>query len=300
MKRIKKFIIAELVFLTIFSISTIKIINSPLFFVKVISIKDASVFDRKPDSEMNVNVKDITFNYKFPVLLGKDKLKELNKKIKISDSKLTEVIEICKWVREKLSFGNDTTHYYFWNPEVVLRNARKEKFLCDGYARLSACVAQNFEIPSRVIWLGGHVIPEFYLSDKEKWIMVDPTYGYYLKSGKVVLSTTQIISSFEKGKMPKMVSFRNEKDDEPVSSLKEIIPIYTNKFTFVFSGENTEKGIKCSILHELKFPIGLQYKEKDSPNLEIQGKIMRILNIGSFLCLVLSPVLLKKKWISQS
>ena len=297
-RRIKKFAITELFFATIFCISTIKMFNSPLFFVKVISVEDASVFNKKPDSEMNVNFKNIPFSYKFPVVLSKKRLKKLNEEIKFCDSEFKKVIKICKWVREKLSFGKSNIHYYFWKPELVLEDAKKEKFECDGYARLSACIAQTFGIPSRVIWLGGHVIAEFYLSDKKRWVMVDPAYGCYLKSGKVVLSTTQIISLFEKGRFPEMVEFRNDEDDEPSPDLKKFIPVYTNKFTFLFSGENTEKGIKYTILHELKFPKGLQYREKDSPNLEMQGKIMRSLNIGSFLCLIFFPLLFKK-WIFQ-
>jgi len=301
MKRRKRLIIVGLAFLIIFGISAVKMIKSPLLLVKVISIGDASVFNQKPDSEMDVNIKNTTFNYKFPVLLSKDKFKGLNKEIKTSDLELTKVIKICRWVREKLSFGDDSIHYYFWQPEVVLRDSRGKKFLCDGYARLSASVAQNFRIPSRVIWLSGHVVPEFYLSDLEKWVMVDPTHGYYLKSEKVVLSTTQIISSFEKEKMPKRVDFGDEvKNDEPASTLKGIIPVYTNKFTFAFSGENTEKGIRYSLFHELKFSRGLQYKESGSPNLEMQGKVMRILNIGSFLGIVLCLVFLIRKWKYQS
>ncbi len=43
-----------------------------------------------------------------------------------------------------------------------------------------AAACQAVGIPARVIELNGHVVPEAFLRETGRWIMVDPTLGYYL------------------------------------------------------------------------------------------------------------------------
>ncbi|MCX8082652.1 MAG: transglutaminase domain-containing protein [bacterium] len=280
----------RIIFVTYLSILLCSIyftIKNPLLLVRIISIDDYKVFNQGPDQQMKIQVKNKVFDYKFPVILNKHELTFLNIDVEKNTSTFVKVINICKSVRNSLKFGDDKVHYYYWEPHLILKDMKRYRFLCDGYARLAASIAQSYGIPSRVLWLKGHVTSEFYISEFDKWVLIDPSFGLYFSSNNIPLSTTEVIHAYENNHPPEISFFNNKTDEEPIPSITKLTSALTNRFTFVFSGENTQKGIRYTILKEKHLPLGLQYKEKEGCNLEICSKITQICLILEFLGLLI-------------
>ncbi|HNS32879.1 MAG TPA: hypothetical protein PKN36_07900 [bacterium] len=292
-------VISALISVILFSSTCIILLKNPVYFASIISVSSNDVFNKIPDKEMSVLFNGKRFCYKFPVLLKKDFEVELKKYIGHHPADLNKTLIVNLWVREKLKFGINKTHYLYWQPQKVLMDIKKDNlFLCDTYARLAAAAAQTIGITSRVLWLGGHVVPEFYIPEIKKWVMVDPTYGYYMEFENMPLSVTEIIACYRKGQYPRKIVFRDFKRVDMTVKRNiiqdTIADIYTNGFTIVFDGENTEKGIKYSVLSEKRIPLYMQYLEENSKNMALRRKIVWGLNLLGLAGLMLSALIFFK------
>jgi hypothetical protein len=153
---------------------------------------------------------------------------------------------ISRWVRRILKIGPGYNPG-FWNPTRVIRDSRSPGFQCwcDTYARLFAYAVQAKGIPSRVIWLSGHVVPEVFFQNR--WIMIDPTFDYYVYKDGRVLSVTEIIEMYKNGEdVSKHVRFITgvKGDDGTFDDVvdKYVKNVYTNGYTLILNGEKTVAG----------------------------------------------------------
>ncbi len=153
-------------------ISTRIILKNPIYFAKIIPVSEKDVLNRPPLKDMSAYLHGKEVSYKLPVLLKEETLSEVKPFIGNSKKDFDRIIGINLWVREKLKFGDNFRHYFFWTPEEVIRDAENgHTFFCDAYARLAAAAAQSIGICARVFWLDGHVVPSFYVSEMRKWVM---------------------------------------------------------------------------------------------------------------------------------
>lgn len=243
--------------------------------VKTYKIADASLFNQSPGKNMEINLDGKSFGYAMPVLFNDT---ELSRTVSYCSTDFSRVLAICCWVRQKLVFGNDHIHYYFWTPAKILHDAQNgKKFVCDGYARLAATSAQEYGIPSRVVWMKHHTTSEFYCRDLGKWVLVDPTLGFYLQQNNHLLSLTEILSCYHVGQNPKIVFYCKNDNKYPVFDKTSVMGMFSKEsLVYVYSGENTEKGNLYSLCLNFKMSEGMHYVFPGSIHFKQYHEILKI------------------------
>lgn len=268
----------------------------PGSLVRVYHARDIGDFNRVPDEDMTVAFDGYRFDYRTAMKLSNEVTGEINALLQVrNQADLQLLIDIATWVRTKMSFGMSIERHDRKGPAVQPSSITGDsRGLCDRYANYYAAACQTAGIPSRVIELKGHVVPEAFLRDAGRWVMVDPTLGYYLVREGIPLSVAEIINTYKNGTEIDPVVFAAERGDDSLyaageeSTLREI---YLNGFTVVSNQQLDRQRILNHILSNVSLPIAkVQYEDGTSIKLGRKESILRsilALNITVWVLLVL-------------
>lgn len=178
-----------------------KLIQLPNTLVSVINISDESLFNAPPGEEMIADVAGEKFYYRIrsPYLdlfrreLGHD---EIIKK----ENDWEQALAVARWVRTRLSDSEPLSprKIYFsrnWSAFDVLNNKTTYRGLCDSYVKLFTIGCLSLDIPARSVWLSSHSVAEVFV--RERWVMIDPAYGFFAKLNGSPASCLAIRKSFQ-------------------------------------------------------------------------------------------------------
>jgi hypothetical protein len=283
--------------LVIIIIQALYLKSLPGSLVRVYYTRDASDFNTPPDDDMTVAYDGYRFDYRTSLRLREEdegEIKALLRGRNQADMQL--LIDIATWVRAKMSFGKrggsndrkstDTVQHATFDGE--------NRGLCDRYANYFAAACQAGGIPARVIELNGHVVPEAFLREVGRWVMIDPTLGYYLKREGIALSVADIINSYKNGNVIDAVVFAAERGDDSIYRAADestLRGIYLNGYTVVSNQQLGRGQILHFIATSFSLPIAkLQYVEGNTGKIGRKELILRsilAINLVVFLLLAL-------------
>ena len=284
--------------LAIITIQVLYLKSLPGSLVRIYYTHDCGDFNKPPSADMTALYDGYVFDYRIPLSMSDGDSAEIRERWKDrKQENMGMVIDIAAWVRAKMSFGKDSGSALN-NSAHDFQSAshRKEnRGLCDRYARYFAEACQKAGIPARVIELNGHVVPEAFLRESGRWIMVDPTLGYYILSEGTPLSVVEIISAYRTGKQTAPAIFAAARGDDSLyrdaddSSLKEI---YLNGFTVVSNQHLETPQILRHIARTFSLPIAkLQYMDGNSIKIGRKEDILRkILAVNATVFVLLAAI----------
>ena len=270
----------------------------PGSLVRVYYTEDVDDFNKPPAADMTALYDGYVFDYRIPLSMTAEDMIEI--KHMVGDRKqadMTVLIHMAAWVRTKMTFGNSGETAITGSADAV-QSPSSRSGLCDRYARYFAAACQSAGIPARIIELNGHVVPEAFLRESGRWIMVDPTLGYYISSDGVPLSVAEIINAYRKGRQTNAAVFAAERGDDSIyraaddKSLKEI---YLNGFTVVSNQHLETPQILSYIAGKRSLPVAkLQYLDGNSVKIGRKESFLRAilaLNMSIFALLVVIAAL---------
>jgi hypothetical protein len=284
--------------LVIIIIQALYLKSLPGSLVRVYYTRDAGDFNKPPDEDMTVAYDGYRFDYRTSLRLREEDAGEIKALLRgRSQADMQMLIDIATWVRTKLSFGkrggsNDRESTETIQPSTL---DGENRGLCDRYANYFAAACQAGGIAARVIELNGHVVPEAFLRDAGRWVMIDPMLGYYLAREGIALSVADIISSYKNGNEIDDVVFAAERGDDSLYRAADestLRGIYLNGYTVV-SNQQLDRG---QILHliatSFSLPIAkLQYVEGNTSKIGRKELILRsILGINLVVFFLLALV----------
>ena len=265
----------------------------PCSFVNIHYISELKDFNNAPATPLSIEIEGYVFSYYIPHKLGNDSVRLLNDHIKHSDQDgIDTVIIIANWTREKLKFGRPNYNNRDIVVEEIVNNSTDKdvNVLCNSYARLFAIACQSLGIPARIIELNGHVVPETFLREMNKWVMIDPTYGYYMAKDNEPLSVVEIIYYYKKRVRLTPIVFAETMSDDCLYEEKHettLKTIYLNGFTVVSDQNLDRKKIKNTILKTFQLPIAkTQFVDEKSTLIGYTEKKLRygiLITIGVFI-----------------
>ena len=243
----------------------------PGSLVRVYSTSEIDDFNRPPTAELTVAFGGTLFDYRIPHRIEQKAFKELAAAVGGGTTdNMVQAIAIARWVREKIYFG-ERDYDAFEIEAEDLRASQKSGGLrgwCDLYSRLFVITCQALEIPARIMELNGHVVPEAFIRDLNRWVMIDPTFAYYVISGGKSLSVIELIRCYREGSTFSPVVFVEEKEDDCMYNLEseeELKNIYLNGFTVVSNQTVDLQQMVESIVKRFSLPVAkVQFLDKNS------------------------------------
>jgi hypothetical protein len=283
--------------LLIIIIQALYLKSLPGSLVRVYYTRDAGDFNKPPDDDMTVAYDGYRFDYRTLLGLSDEDEGEIKALLQgRSQADMKTLIDIATWVRAKMSFGmsggsDDKKSTNTLQPsELDVEN----KGLCDRYANYFAAACHAGGIPARVTELNGHVVPEAFLRDAGRWVMIDPTLGYYLMREGIALSVADIINSYKNGNKLAAVVFAAERGDDSLYRAADestLRGIYLNGYTVVSNQLLGRGQILHCIAKGFSLPIAqLQYVESNTIKIGRKELILRsilAMNLVVFLLLAL-------------
>lgn len=261
----------------------------PSSFVRIYYTSELKDFSNPPTKKMTVEIDGYEFSYSIPHKLKGNNLQEIEHLINGRDlDTIGKVIIIANWVRGKLKYGDQECSDYKYLVGDILSSSKNMDFivLCNIYARLFVIACQSIDIPARIIELEGHVVPEAFVVGVGKWVMIDPTFGYYISKNNEPLSVVEMIECYKKG-MPLTPNIfaENRRDDALYSGKDEVYlkKVYLNGYTVVSDQNVDAKTIKDTILKTLRLPIAkMQFVEAQSTLIGYKEKMLRYAIVITF------------------
>lgn len=294
----KSLLVSLATVLAVIAIQALYLKSLPGSLVRVYYAHDCGEFNKAPAADMTALYDGYVFDYRIPLSMTAEDMVEI--KHMVGDRKqadMTVLIHMAAWVRTKMTFGRSGETAITGSADALQSPSSRGTYrgLCDRYARNFAAACQSAGIPARVIELNGHVVPEAFLRESGRWIMVDPTLGYYISSDGVPLSVAEIINAYRKGKQTHAAVFAAERGDDSIyrpadeSSLKEI---YLNGFTVVSNQHLEATQILSYIAGSLSLPIAkLQYLDGNSVKIGRKEDILRkILAVNATVLFLLAAI----------
>ncbi len=280
----------------------------PGSLVRVHYTRDAAEFNKPPDDDMTVAYDGYRFDYRTSLRLRSEHETEIKDLAQggIQDE-MQMLIVIATWVRARMRFGKGSGSFEQSGTEAVQSSVGDGEYsgLCDRYANFFAAACQTVGIPSRVIELNGHVVPEAFLRDAGRWVMIDPTLGYYLTREGIPLSVAEIINTYKNGSEIDPVFFAAERGDDSLytageeSTLREI---YLNGFSVVSNQQLDRQRILNHIASNFSLPVAkVQYVDSNSIKLGRKESILRsIMALNIIVCVLLVLIAAVKALRKQS
>ncbi len=284
----------------IFVVECIYLKTLPYSFVRVFRTGDQRTFNMPPGEMMTITLDDSTFDYRVPHRVAENIFGEVMYLLDSTGGKdVDSLVEVANWVRGKLSFGPASIDNTF-PVEALLSMPEKKNvtFLCDSYTRLFVIACQTLGIPARIVELEGHVVAEAFSRERDRWIMLDPTYGYYLVLNDMPLSVVGIINCYRENLPMTPVVFGVEGNDglygpEQEISLKKI---YLNGMTMVSDQTVNRKKIWNTFLEKFSLPIAkIQYLNGTTTLIGLREERLRVVIVVTACILVLLTILLIRK-----
>ena len=254
----------------------------PGSLVRVYSTAAIDDFNRPPTQELNVTVGGALFDYRIPHSIAPHAFQELKAAIEgDTNDNMVQAIAIARWVRERMYFGERDYSVFEIGAEDILATGKSDglRGWCDLYSRLFVIACQALTIPARIIELDGHVVPEAFIGDLNRWVMIDPTFGYYVISAGKPLSVVELTECYREGSSFSPVIFVEEKDDDCLyspDSEGELKNVYSNGFTVVSNQTIDLWQMVKSILTQFSPPVAkIQFLDKNSTVIGTRETIVR-------------------------
>lgn len=269
----------------------------PGSLVRVYYTEDSNDFNKPPADDMTAEFDGYLFHYRIALRLSDDAESEIRNVLKDwQQADMKMLIDIAAWVRTRMSFGNNGGSDNRKSSDAAQPSQIGVEYsgLCDRYANYFAAACQAVGIPARVIELNGHVVPEAFLREAGRWVMVDPTLGYYLTYEGVLLSVADIISAYRNGHQPEAAVFAEGRGDDSLYRAADestLRGIYLNSFTVVSNQQLGQQQILNYLVTTFSLPIAkLQYIDSNSIKIGRKESILRLilaLNIIVFIMLAI-------------
>ena len=255
----------------------------PCSFVNIHYTSELKDFNKAPTNAMSIEIDGYVFSYYIPHKLGNTSVRLLIDQMKHSDpDSIDTVILIAHWTRGKLKFGKPNYNNRNLVVEDIVNHSTNKDLnvLCNSYARLFAIACQSLGIPARIIELNGHVVSEAFIGEMNKWVMIDPMYGYYMAIDNEPLSVVEIIDYYKKRvRLTPIVFAENMSDDCLYEEKHEttLKAIYLNGFTVVSDQNLDRKKIENTIFKTFQLPIAkIQFVDESSTLIGYTGKETKV------------------------
>ena len=254
----------------------------PGSFVRVHYAREVNDFNQPPTESMTVAFDGSVFDYRIPHTMQEDAFDEINEAVqKTPAGSVSSVLLIAQWVRSTVQFAGSTGHPPPGRPEDHQSGENNGAYrgLCDFYSRLFVITCQSLGIAARIIELDGHVVPEAFVKEVARWVMVDPTFAYYMLRGNDLLSVVELIQCYRQGIPPTPVVFAEDKGDDCLYSAEDEInlrEIYLNGFTVVSDQQVGYTKIRKTLLNTFTVPIvKVQFMDSNSIMIGARERILR-------------------------
>ena len=254
----------------------------PGSLVRVYATAEIDDFNRPPTEELTVTFEGALFDYRIPHSIDRHAFKELAAAVQeITGDYMVLAIAIACWVRERIYFGERDYSAFEIEAEDLLgvQGSDDLRGWCDLYSRLFVIACQVLTIPARIIELDGHVVAEAFIGNLNRWVMIDPTFGYYVISGGRPLSVAELIRCYREGTAFSPVVFVEGKEDDclysPVSE-GELKTIYLNGFTVVSNQTIDLQQMVESIAKQFSLPVAkVQFLDQKSTVIGTRERVVR-------------------------
>ena len=254
----------------------------PGSFVRVHYAREVSDFNQPPTESMTVAFDGSVFHYRIPHTMQEDAFDEINEAVrKTPAGSMGRVLLIAQWVRSTVQFGGRAGDPPPGRQEDHLSGENNGTYrgLCDFYSRLFVITCQSLGIPARIIELDGHVVPEAFVKEAARWVMIDPTFGYYMLRGDDPLSVVELIQCYRQGIPPTPVVFAEDKGDDCLYSAEDEInlrEIYLNGFTVVSDQQAGCTTLREKLLNIFTVPVvKVQFMDSNSTMIGARERILR-------------------------
>jgi len=269
----------------------------PCSFVRVYSTSDPKEFNTPPTEAMTVEIDGYVFDYTIPHRITQNNFKEIKDLLPHNSSEsIDSLLTVANWVRSKLKFGKLDCSGGKFLVEEIISNPRHKTLtvLCDSYARLFVITCQSLGIPARILELEGHIVPEAFIRKIGKWVMIDPTNGYYMAKDGDPLSVVGIINSYKKSIPLHPIVFAESEGDDCLYKTEDELTlkkIYLNGFTVVSDQNIDGKKIRDEILETLQLPIAkMQFIDTNSLLIGYKEKMLRYAVVITFIIFVITSI----------
>jgi transglutaminase-like putative cysteine protease len=213
------------------------------------------------------------------------------------------VLLIARWIRSTVQFAGGTGYTPQGKPEDYLGDGKKGvvRGLCDFYSRLFVITCQELGIPARIIELDGHVVAEAFLQETARWVMIDPTFGYYMLRGNDPLSVVELIQCYRHGVTITPAVFAESKGDDCLYGAEDEInlrEIYLNGFTVVSDQQVDYTKIRDTLLKTFTVPIvKVQFMDSNSIMIGARERALRysIVVTALIVCMLAIATVLTKR-----
>ena len=254
----------------------------PGSLVRVYYTAEIEEFNRPPTEALTVQFDGALFDYRIPHRIEQHAFQEIASALErgTTDS-MGKVLHIARWVRGRMHFGERDYSAFEIEAEDVLKTGERDGLhgWCDLYSRLFVIACQSLMIPARIIELDGHVVPEAFIGESEGWVMIDPTFGYYVTRAGKPLSVVDLIRCYREGDTLLPVVFVEGKEDDCLyspGSEVELREIYLNGFTVVSNQTFDYQQIVESIVKRFTLLITkVQFMDSNSIMIGARERILR-------------------------
>ena len=165
------------------------------------------------------------------------------------EDEFKQVTALAGWVNSRWSHSGSNMPSSP-NPLVILREAADgASFRCVEYSVVMVGASQAMGMPARVVGLktrlaatarsgAGHVVVEVWLDGLEKWVVVDPQFGYVFRAGGVPLNAVELGAALARG----LGSVEVLSADGPVGWLrKTFYLLFVGPYLFHFDTQHDQR-----------------------------------------------------------
>jgi hypothetical protein len=191
--------------LLMFVMAVVVMIYSQPYSLHQVVRAEYNEFDRTPESHGTVSfATGATVDFRLPQLsLHSDTIQELNDAVRLAQSKslsdAASAFRVVELVRSRLgSAHNNFPSADTLTCEQLYRSGTHYRCLCSDYSRLTNECLQAIGLQSRIVWLEGHVVLEYFDSQLDQWVFLDAQNDLRVASaGGQPLSVSQLIGAME-------------------------------------------------------------------------------------------------------
>jgi hypothetical protein len=276
----------------------------PGSLVRVYSTAEIDDFNRPPTQELTVTFEGVLFDYRIPHRIETHAFEELKDAVQGKTAEnMLQAIAIARWVREKMHFGERDYSAFEIDAKDILATGASGglRGWCDLYSRLFVIACQALKMPARIIELDGHVVPEAFIGDLNSWVMIDPTFGYYVNGGDKPLSVVELVRHYLEGLAFSPIVFVEGKEDDCLygpDSEGKLRNVYSNGFTVISNQTIDLQRIVNSIIKRFSLPVAkVQFLDGKSTIIGTRERMIRasLVITGIVWVLVMSFMLLRRR-----
>lgn len=168
-----------------------------------------------PTGVVSVAGQDIDFRLPEPTL-SSSTIEEVRRRVSSHSptARGGSVAELVRFVREHLDSVNTTLpKAATTDAEVLLRHGRQLYCYCSEHAIVLNEVLQACGYQSRVLWLEGHVVTEYFDEPLRKWVLLDAHLNIMVRSPRgELLSVAETVRAMEQDAPTEFMPIVNDED----------------------------------------------------------------------------------------